>query len=155
LKRYLAFDPTVSDAPSVRQKIGALEALSDARKPWYPYLRSWSMESGSVENITLRDHRLILGLAWPAKTDRRTPGTVLCSGTVDGRTFHGTCVDYMTSPDDIKCFGDKIEAEADGAIDSSNNLVVRYRGKIHYNTQSCRIDSQDWMVYRTFAAAPR
>jgi tetratricopeptide (TPR) repeat protein len=155
MKRYLAFDPTVADAPSVRQKIGALDILSEARKPWYRYLNSWSMESGAVETITLRDRRLIVALAWPAKTDRRTPGTVLCSGTVDGRTFHGTCFDYMTSADDIKCFGEKIETEADGAIDSSGNLVVRYRGRIHYNTQSCRIDSQDWMVYRTYPAAPQ
>ncbi|MGE5540305.1 MAG: tetratricopeptide repeat protein [Gemmatimonas sp.] len=151
LTRYLALVPEAADASTMKAKIAGLNALAELRKPWYPYLRSWTMERGGTESVVLRDRRLTVLVQMPAN-NALTPGDVLCSGSIDGRQFRGTCTNYVTAPNVVRCFGPKIEVPAEGGIDADGTLSIRYLGDINYNTRSCIINSQQSTVYRTFPA---
>lgn len=150
MRRYLALNPAAPDTREIDRKLDALDRLAGARRPWYPYLRAWNMQAGDVESVTLRNLSLSVTVLRPAAQGVTREGDVLCRGTVSGRQFTGTCTNYLDQPNAQRCFGRTITAAAQGGIDDKGTLALRYLGDIHYNTEACVIDSQAWIVYRSF-----
>jgi hypothetical protein len=136
----------------VKQKITELEVLADERRPWYPLLGPWNYADGKSEQLKLRGRTLTLTLVTPSgkpvSADR--PGDVICRGTIHGSQMQGKCYDRPTDLNDIKCLGATQEYDARGAIDASGQFVIEANHYIHFNPQTCQINSQQWSRLRTF-----
>jgi len=150
LRRYLLLKPKATDTVAVEQKIAEQEVLSDERKPWYPFLTTWTYPDGDVKVIRLRGRQLKVVVTKGGGFVKT--GDVLCSGTIHGSKFQGKCATYSTD-EAVKCFGPKFDVDAEGEI-AANTLTIRNRGDINFNPQTCALNYQRWQVYLSFHPAP-
>lgn len=152
LRIYSMLDPSAADAASIKQKIAELEVVADEQKPWFPFLTTYPIVAGGTETVSLRDRRLMIVASKGNGTVQA--GEVLCSGAIHGTKFNGKCANYMNKPEAVRCFGSKVDREAEGEIDGNHVLTIRMRSTINFDVQTCQVNSQDWEVIQKLSSVP-
>jgi len=155
LTRYLVLAPQARDAAATRQRIAEIQPLADEQKAWLPFLGSKSMENDEIDLLTLRDRKLLITVATAAPDSGYKSGDTLCLGTISGNQFRGRCAFKSAHAGFIGCFGGERDYDADGGIDASGALIVRSIKYVHYDPESCAVDTEDRGAFRTYAKPGR
>jgi tetratricopeptide (TPR) repeat protein len=151
LHEYQILDPKAGEAPAIKDKLAQLEVLPEERKPWLPFVGTWTTNDGGLLAIRLRDLRLVITVVKPGSAHSGLlPGDVLYSGDVHGRRFRGKFHASYARDNDVRCLGTKRLWDAKGAIEDDGMLRFYALDNITYDINSCQISSQKWEQYLSF-----